>query len=331
MTTELLARAHRPLGTVEVNNKANAKIVTEDPELLFRGRLTGGASPVISEPAAAWIRYMTEPGVFEFDYELRPSNIAITGVADDPWMAMGLTSLQGAPRDSPWKAAIAGLGTIGSHLLAVLAPGFEPVNLNTIVASHPDEDHLGELLSVNADPLASYGDALEHAEQTRESALEDIRRRLDQERATYAQRSPRDVATELGDELGVGQLVIARALGVTPTAVRKWRRGESARSEHRARLAQLAALCSLLADVGVHDPAGWIDIPISTESTLTPLDVFIGGRSDLVVLLGSGLADPREVLDEFDPDWRTAFAPDREYEVVTLADGSRSVVPREGG
>jgi hypothetical protein len=64
---------------------------------------------------------------------------------------------------------------------------------------------------------------------------------------------------------------------------------------------------------------------------LTPLDVFIGGRSDLVVLLGSGLADPREVLDEFNPDWRTAFAPDREYEVVTLADGSRSVVPREEG
>ena len=49
---------------------------------------------------------------------------------------------------------------------------------------------------------------------------------------------------------------------------------------------------------------------------------------DLAVLLGAGLADPQETLDAFDAGWRTSTAPDPDYEVVSLKDGSRSAVPR---
>jgi DNA-binding transcriptional regulator YiaG len=182
--------------------------------------------------------------------------------------------------------------------------------------------------AVNVGPMTAYRWAREDLTNSRDAALVDLRSRLDNAKATYAQRSPREVATELGDELGVGQLVIARAVGVTPTAVRKWRRGEAAIPEHRDRLAKFAALSRLLTEEGLHDPAGWIEIPISLESTLTPLDLFIGGRADLVVLFGAGLADTQGTLDAFDGEWRTSFARDHDYEVVTLADGSRSVLPR---
>jgi len=176
--------------------------------------------------------------------------------------------------------------------------------------------------------LAHYAHARTNARNSREAALGHVRRRLDIARAGYTQMSPRDVTTELGDALGVGQLLIARAVGVTPTAVRKWRRGEPARPEHLDRLAQLSALYRVLREVGVYDPASWIDIPISGESTLTPLDLLIGGHSDLAVLYASGLADPQETLDAFNAGWRADFPTDRDYEVVTLADGSRTVVPR---
>jgi hypothetical protein len=182
---------------------------------------------------------------------------------------------------------------------------------------------------IRPEPVNVYRAARSYVDQSRYAALTDIRQRLDNARAAYAQRAPRDVAADLITEIGVGQLVTARAVGVTPTAVRKWQRGESARPEHRDGLARVAALFSMLLEVGVHDPAGWIDIPISDESTLTPLDLFVRGRGDLAVLLGAIRSDPQEILDDFDASWRTTYAPDPDYEVVRLSDGSRSAVPRQ--
>jgi DNA-binding transcriptional regulator YiaG len=181
---------------------------------------------------------------------------------------------------------------------------------------------------VNLDPFALYRGARQSAKRASDNALDEIRRRLDKARSEHAQSSPRDVVTFLSDDLGVSQLTTARAVGVTPTAVRKWRRGETAKPPHRGQLAKFAAMSSLLMEMGLHDPAGWIDIPISDHSTVTPLDLFIGGRADLAVLLGARLADPQEALDAFDPDWRETSAPDRDYDVIALSDGSRSVVPR---
>jgi hypothetical protein len=183
---------------------------------------------------------------------------------------------------------------------------------------------------VNLDPVAQYRRARQSAKRASDDALDEIRRRLDKVKSEHAQSSPRDVLTFLADDLGVGQLTTARAVGVTPTAVRKWSRGDTAKPEHRGRLASFAAFCSLLMEMGLHDPAGWIDIPISDQSTLTPLDLFTAGQPDLAVLLGAGLADPQETLDAFDANWRESYAPDPDYEVIALADGTRSAVPRRG-
>jgi len=181
---------------------------------------------------------------------------------------------------------------------------------------------------VNVDPVAAYKRTLRVARDLREDALSLIVEKLDTAKASYAQTPPSDVVAYLGETLGVPQLVIARALNVTPTAVRKWRRGESARPERRGALAAFAAMCNLLIELGLHDPAGWLDIPISSKSTLSPLDLFVAGRADLVVLLGARLADPHEALDTFDGEWRDRYAVDPDYDIVMLRDGSRSAVPR---
>jgi hypothetical protein len=140
--------------------------------------------------------------------------------------------------------------------------------------------------------------------------------------------SPRDVVLYLTEILGVGQLATARAVEVSPTAIRKWRRGDSPRPERRAQLAQFAALSEALSESGVHDPASWLEIPVSAESTLTKLDLFVAGRGDHVLLLSAGLSEPQETLDMFAPGWRVRFPIDAEYEVIELNDGSRAVVPR---
>jgi|SRR5829696_71075 len=181
---------------------------------------------------------------------------------------------------------------------------------------------------VNVDPVTQYRAVRGAAREARGDALADLRRRLDAAAAEFLRRSPREVAGHLTDELGFGQLVVAKAVGVTPTAVRKWRRGEPAKTDHRRKLAQLAAFGSILGEVGVHDPGGWIDIPISAESSLTALDLFVAGRADLGVLAGGRLSDPHETLELFDPDWRSNAPTDAHHRLLRLSDGSEVIVPR---
>ena len=181
---------------------------------------------------------------------------------------------------------------------------------------------------LNIDPLQAYGYARRTATQSRDAAAAELVRRLDASRAGYAARDPRVVADYLLEDLGMSQVLVAQAIAVTPTAVRKWRRGEPPSSEHREQLARVAALADTLGDLDVYEPAGWLDIPISTASPLTPLDLFLADRADLVMLFGAKLASPDETLDAFDDGWRATFAVNSDYEVVVLADGSRSAVPR---
>lgn len=325
MITEMLAQAPRPVEAV--NKKPAATIIAEGLDRSWMSQVTAGASAAVAVPPGAWNWSLPEGRTVELDYEPGLFNVSITGVADEPWPVGEIPKAEETKIYDP----AAGSGGLLLALAEWLSKSFEAVNVSSVLATHPSEDHIQGLLHVNVGPLTTYRSVLNQVKQGRDSILHDVRRRLDRARASYAQRAPREVATELGDERGVGQLAIARALGVTPTAVRKWRRGEPARAEHRDQLAKLAALMSLLSEVGLHDPASWIDIPVSTDSTLKPLDLFVSGRSDLVVLLAAGLIDPQDALDEFAPAWREAFAPDPDYEVVRLSDGSRSVVARKGG
>jgi transcriptional regulator with XRE-family HTH domain len=283
---------------------------TASPDEEMRVRGTAGASETIVNRPDAWDLYTRDTGLL--DQYLDPGTllqaqlnaVIYSGAARPPWpIVMSEWPAEAPPVDPFFFVGTGGL------------PVFSP--LEWIRLFQP----------VNSDPLSLHQAARSGYADSQAAALTSIRRRFDRARAVYSQRSPRDIVVELIDELGVSQLSAARALGVTPTAVRKWRRGEATRSEHRDRLAQLAAMLHLLAEY-LHDPAGWVDMPISRASTLRPLDLFMHNHPELVIFLGAGLSDPEETLDLFDPNWRASYAPDATYEVVTLSDGSRSVVPR---
>jgi DNA-binding transcriptional regulator YiaG len=298
-----------------VNEEARGRVVY-DPGLANRKLrallATAGASEAIVAPEDPWLVGTNRPGVYSAGPSLTLQGPSRSGWLGELYYVDTLTPAFTQSATVVLENVATALAEGTAHL-AVSPEAYMPQ-----IALEP----------VNVDPVAQYRRARQTAKRASEAALEEIRRRLDATKSAHSKSPPQEVVHFLADELGVGQLTTARALGVTPTAVRKWRRGDTARPEHRGKLASLAAVGSLLMEMGLHDPAGWVDIPISEQSTLTPLDLFIGGRGDLAVLLGSRLADPQEALDAFDGDWREKYAVDSDYEVIRLSDGARSAVPR---
>jgi hypothetical protein len=289
----------RPIEPPRLNEAVSPRSFKEDEltELVRRTWMTAGASSTVE--SGTWVPFRI-PRVFDDD------SVVVTATGID-WSTLAEKYFVGISGDPSSVTVTARTSGVSPFISVQAAKDFA---------------------FFNVDPVASYQSVRRTAFRARDEALAEFRRRLDVSAATYSQKSPRDVVLYLTEDLGVGQLATARAVDVSPTAVRKWRRGDSTRTEHRARLAQFAALCEVLSETGLHDPASWLDIPISTESILTKLDLFVAGRADLVLLLAAGLSEPQETLDMFAPDWRVRFPTDAEYEVIELNDGSRAVVPR---
>jgi transcriptional regulator with XRE-family HTH domain len=317
-----------PLPVPKVNQETAAvTLVPQTLDAAWRSYATAGASAVIADSSAYWNTYAADAGLLALDIgRIQQSMLPLTGAQGEPYFAGNPPAEVAGPEPSNIAT---GLQEHYTRLLGVSHRRFnsvDPIFVSSILG-----DATRRALEVNLGPLGMYRAARQAARRSRASILDELRQRLDRTRAQLTKRSPQELARQLTDELGLGQLAVARSLGVTPTAVRKWQRGEQARPEHRDRLARLAALTSVLTDLGIHDPAGWLDIAVSDESALTPLDLFSAGKSDLVTLLAAGLADPRETLDAFDPAWRQTTAPDTEYRIVELADGSRSAIPGRRG
>lgn len=129
---------------------------------------------------------------------------------------------------------------------------------------------------------------------------------------------------ELADA-GLSWAEIAAVAEVTPAAVRKWRRGGDAAGAKRMAVAQLLALMEMLGQLAVAEPAAYLISPVLPETTVTALEVFRGGRHDLVLDLATQRKTASAVLDEFRPSWRTSSA--RRFVVAEGADGERALVP----
>ncbi|MGF1645975.1 MAG: hypothetical protein ACFCVF_03505 [Kineosporiaceae bacterium] len=134
--------------------------------------------------------------------------------------------------------------------------------------------------------------------------------------------------TELAD-LGFAWRDIARMVGVSVPAVQKWRRGDAASGENRARLARLVAACDLVTEhAAVVDVASWFEMPMSPDAPVTPMDLWADGRHDLVFEYALDREAPSTLLDQWDPGWRERFRSD--YEVAVADDGRRYLRPAAG-
>lgn len=158
---------------------------------------------------------------------------------------------------------------------------------------------------------------------------DDVRsRELDERTSAVALRDPRDLLRELSHQHALSWSTIARLTSVSPTAVRKWRRGEAIGSVSRRSLARAVTFLAMLAEHSspIADVGTWLEMPLSDQATLTPVDVYTGGHIGLLFDHVAGHLAAHGVLDQHDPDWRTRYAVDDRFAVEQAGDGHLSIV-----
>lgn len=150
----------------------------------------------------------------------------------------------------------------------------------------------------------------------------DARGRLLDERTTViAQRETRELLEELSTAWGLSWALIARMVGVSPAAVRKWRRGESITGDHRRATARVIAFLESLAQSlnPLNDAASWLEMPLSDQSHFAAADVYARGHLDLLLDHAAQRIGGHEVLDRFEPRWRDLS--ERRFTVELAEDG----------
>ena len=151
---------------------------------------------------------------------------------------------------------------------------------------------------------------------------------LDERTATTRRADAQTLLDGLATDWGLAWSEIARLSGVTVSAVRKWRAGESISSENRRGLARLAAFFELLDEVGqVGDAAGWLGMRLSEYHTVTAADLYCAGHAEDVLAHAQGLLGVSNLLDGWDPDWRDSTR--SEWMVVDDPEAGRVLVRRD--
>lgn len=128
---------------------------------------------------------------------------------------------------------------------------------------------------------------------------------------------------ELYSKRGMGWNDIAKAVGVSLSAVRKWRNSGECTAENRLALARVAALLDLVEEAFVVDPGGWLLTPVIADADARYVDLLGAGRFDLVLDCAFQRMTATQALDAFDPDWRTTRW--RRFDVVLDDEGVRSL------
>ncbi|MDA8360211.1 MAG: helix-turn-helix transcriptional regulator, partial [Actinomycetota bacterium] len=152
---------------------------------------------------------------------------------------------------------------------------------------------------------------------------------------TKARDMAKRPAAEMLDELarrGFAWRDIARLVGVSVPAVRRWRQGESPTGPHLLAIARLLAFTEILrVDHLVSDVAGWLEMPLVPEAPLTGIDMAADGRFVDLLDLTTGHETPLSVLERWKPGWREQVHSG--FEVFEAADGEpglRSIVRDNG-
>lgn len=144
-----------------------------------------------------------------------------------------------------------------------------------------------------------------------------------------------ELLDELSGRFGFSWSTLARCLRVTPTAVRKWRRGEEPSAENKQRVAYALAFARKLQEIDARltDVGYWLEAPMSAETTLTRADLYRGGAAvDLLRMARSSVRvapdtlRPEQVLDVHVPGWRRSHARDERFAVRWDEEGMPSIV-----
>jgi len=134
-----------------------------------------------------------------------------------------------------------------------------------------------------------------------------------------ARRGLQELLDELADA-GFAWRDIARLVGVSVPALRKWRHGESATGSNRRAVASLVAFARLLAERHlVNDVSSWLEMPLHPDAPVTGLDLYEADRLDLLYDRASLHMTDEQALDIYEPGWRDTYR--SEVEVFVADDG----------
>jgi DNA-binding transcriptional regulator YiaG len=153
---------------------------------------------------------------------------------------------------------------------------------------------------------------------------------LDERTTATALRNPASLLRQLSHEYALSWAAIARLAGVTPTAVRKWRRGETVSADNRRSIARAVTFLEMLTENAgpLEDLGSWLEMPLSDVATITPLDLYVGGQFVALLDHVGGHLKAHPMLDQFDPAWREDYGRDSAFDVVQADDGQLSITER---
>jgi len=153
---------------------------------------------------------------------------------------------------------------------------------------------------------------------------------LDQRAAVKSRHGVPALLTELAVERGLAWADMARLIGVSVAAVRKWRGSGSASAEHRLELAKLTAFLDLLEEYAIEDPAQWMEmrLPLPAGYVITPVDLYQRGKLTALLEYASQRRNAVQILDEVDPRWRDSRS---DFETYDAQDGAKAIRSRRSG
>lgn len=235
---------------------------------------------------------------------------------------------------TPARTKVAG-STTGVGIAARSATGGQPTGTSAGAVSDYAPPALDETraLSLSVDYMRTASDLRTEADliggEVQEIHSEARERDLNARTLEKSKKSVSSLLDELANERGMGWSDIAEVLGVSVSAIRKWRKGGDASSASRRRLAQIAALLDVLEQKPlIEDPAGWIeiDLPLGTGYYIRPLDLIREGHDSALLEIAEQRQPIERVLDDVRPNWRASRS---DFEVFLDVDTQRSIRRRE--
>jgi transcriptional regulator with XRE-family HTH domain len=148
---------------------------------------------------------------------------------------------------------------------------------------------------------------------------------LETRTADLAKRDPAELLGELA-ELGFAWRDIARMVGVTVPALRRWRNGDKPSGENRRAVAELLAFTRIIAENQIFEPASWMEVPIARGAPTTPIDLYVRKQLYIVFDLATSNIQPEAALDLAEHGWRERYASD--WEVGVAEDNEPYIRPK---
>jgi len=140
-------------------------------------------------------------------------------------------------------------------------------------------------------------------------------------------RGVRDILESLAGGFGLAWVDLAKMVGVSVPAIRKWRLDGGVNPENHRRIAEVWAFLSVLEKhAHVADPAGWIAQRMIDGHTVTVRHLYSPTNVGRLLDYATSATGAADVLDKVEPGWREEYA--TADEVVPFDDGGLAIVGR---